>query len=134
MIFFAVILFDKARISPSIETLAQDPKKHVSGRSGARCGVSFSFSILFWENDVLMASPVPSHRISPSPISALMQNTLNSQVHKSLEGENTHVVFPSDLVGPGIGLDAALEVAVVALLDVGGVQAGPEEERRARNI
>ena len=46
----------------------------------------------------------------------------------------THVVFPSDLVGPGIRLDAALEVDVVALLDVGGVQAGPEEERRARNI
>ena len=46
----------------------------------------------------------------------------------------THVVFPSDLVGSGIGLDAALEVDVVALLDVGGVQAGPEEERRARNI
>ena len=46
----------------------------------------------------------------------------------------THVVLPGDLVGPGVGLDAALEVDVVALLDVGGVQAGPEEERGARNI
>ena len=43
-------------------------------------------------------------------------------------------MFPSDLVGPGVGLDAALEVHVVALLDVGGVQAGAEEERRAGNI
>ena len=43
-------------------------------------------------------------------------------------------MLPSDLVGPGVGLDAALEVDVVALLDVGGVQAGPEKERRARNI
>ena len=43
-------------------------------------------------------------------------------------------MLPSDLVGPGIGLHAALEVDIVALLDVGGVQAGPEEERRARNI
>ena len=46
----------------------------------------------------------------------------------------THVVFPCNLVGSRVGLDAALEVDVVALLDVGGVQAGPEEERRARNI
>ena len=46
----------------------------------------------------------------------------------------THVVLPSDLVRPGVGLYAALEVDVVALLDVGGVQAGPEEERGARNI
>ena len=43
-------------------------------------------------------------------------------------------MLPSYLIGPGVGLDAALEVDVVALLDVGGVQAGPEEERRARNI
>ena len=43
-------------------------------------------------------------------------------------------MFPRDLVGPGIRLDTALEVDVVALLDVGGDQAGPEEERRARNI
>ena len=46
----------------------------------------------------------------------------------------THVVLPSDLVGPGIRLDAALEVDIVALLDVGGVQAGSEEERRTGNI
>ena len=34
----------------------------------------------------------------------------------------THVVFPGDLVGPGVGLDAALEVDVVALFDVGCIQ------------
>ena len=67
----------------SIETLAQGLKTCVRHEL---CGVSFNVSILFWENDVLMASPVPSHRISPSPISALMQNTLKSQVHKSLGG------------------------------------------------
>ena len=47
---------------------------------------------------------------------------------------NTNVVLPSDLVGPGVGLDSALEVDVVTLLDVGRVQAGAEEERRAGNI
>ena len=40
-------------------------------------------------------------------------------------------MFPSDFVGPGIGLDSALEVDVVALLDVGGVQAGAKHQARA---
>ena len=41
---------------------------------------------------------------------------------------------PRDVVRRRVGLDVALEVDVVALLDVGGVQAGSEEERRTGNI
>ena len=70
----------------------------------------------------------------PSHCTAILEFHLSRKIIIHYVGICTHVVFPSDLVGPGIRLDAALEVDVVALLDVGGVQAGPEEERRARNI
>ena len=46
----------------------------------------------------------------------------------------TYIVSPGDLVGSGIGLDGALEVDVVALLDVGSVQAGPQGQGGARYI
>ena len=41
---------------------------------------------------------------------------------------------PGNLVGPGISFDGALEVHVVTLLDVGGVQAGPKGQRGAGYI
>jgi hypothetical protein len=46
----------------------------------------------------------------------------------------TYVVSPGDLVGPRIGLDGALKVNVVALLDVGRVQAGAQRQRRTWNV
>lgn len=41
---------------------------------------------------------------------------------------------PGDLVGPGISFDGALEVDIVALLDVGSVQAGPKGQGGAGYI
>ena len=43
-----------------------------------------------------------------------------------------YLELPLDLVDPGLGLDPALEVDVVVLLDVGGVQGGAELERHPR--
>ena len=48
--------------------------------------------------------------------------------------EFTHIVSPGNLVGPGISFDGALEVHVVTLLDVGGVQAGPQGQGGAGYI
>ena len=39
-----------------------------------------------------------------------------------------YLKLPLDLVDPGLGLDLALEVDVIFLLDVGGVQGGAELE------
>ena len=47
---------------------------------------------------------------------------------------DTHVVFPSDLVGPRRCLDGALEVDVVALLDVAGVEVRAKGQRRAGDV
>ena len=45
-----------------------------------------------------------------------------------------YLELPLDLVDPGLGLDLALEVDVVLLLDVGRVQRGAELERGARQV
>ncbi len=46
----------------------------------------------------------------------------------------THVVSPGDLVGSRTRPDGAFEVDVVALLDVGPVQVGPQRQGGARHI
>ena len=45
-----------------------------------------------------------------------------------------YLELPLDLVDPRLGLDSALKVDVVVLLDVGGVQGGAELERHPRKI
>ena len=47
---------------------------------------------------------------------------------------SSYVVPPGDVVGRRVGLDVALEVDVVALLDVLRVQAGPEVQDRRRHV
>ncbi len=53
---------------------------------------------------------------------------------RCLNSHKTHVVSPRDVVGGRVGLDVALEVDVVALLDALRVQAGAERERRRGNV
>ncbi len=53
---------------------------------------------------------------------------------KGVQNKETHLFFPGDLLNLGMGLDLALEVDIVALLDVGGVQLGAESERHDGRI
>ena len=53
---------------------------------------------------------------------------------KKICGYKTHVVLPSDLVGRRVRPDAALEVDVVALLDVAGVQGLAKGQGGARSV
>ncbi len=51
-----------------------------------------------------------------------------------MRGKPTYVVPPGDVAGGGVGGDVALEVDVVALLDVLRVEAGAEGEGSHRHV
>ena len=51
-----------------------------------------------------------------------------------MDNLGTHVEPPSHFVRPGVGPHVALEVDVVALLDVGAVQAAPQAQDRLRGV
>ena len=51
-----------------------------------------------------------------------------------MQHKKTDLFFPGDFLHFGMGLDLALEVDVVALLDVGGVQLGTERQRHDGRI
>ena len=43
-----------------------------------------------------------------------------------------YIVFPCDFISRGVSLDVALEVDIVALLQIAGVHGGPEVEVHVR--
>ena len=51
-----------------------------------------------------------------------------------LQRLRAYIVFPSDFVWRRAGLDFAVEVDVVAFLDVGRVEVAPKNEGRAGNV
>ena len=59
-------------------------------------------------------------------------NNLTTRTVRDVSRTLPYLELPLDLVDPGLGLDLALEVDVVVLLDVGGVQGGAELERYPR--
>ena len=79
-----------------------------------------------------MVYPIFSNTFSIPPY--LRSTYLSCKIHNFFVTQNTHVEPPGDLVGPGVGAHVALEVDVVALLDVGAVQAAPQAQDRLRGV
>jgi hypothetical protein len=69
--------------------------------------------------------------LSCGPRRQYLKNGLH-MTHQTLR--LSHIVLPRDLVRPRTGLDPALKVDVVALFDVGSVQAGAEQQGGAGNV
>ena len=59
---------------------------------------------------------------------------LNCYLSSSKGMQTTHVELPLDLVLPGLGVDGALEVDVVALLDGVRPERRAEPQRHARQV
>ncbi|MPC40533.1 hypothetical protein E2C01_034093 [Portunus trituberculatus] len=52
----------------------------------------------------------------------------------TVEVRGTYIVAPGNHGGPRVGLYGALEIHVVTLLDVMGIERGPKSGRRLRNV